>query len=71
MPRHLRGRQRVSPDEMARRLGVSRASLLLLESTPTTAWKIETLVAYVRALGLALELRALDPGNPGAKAVIS
>jgi hypothetical protein len=70
-PRHLRGRAGISSAEMAKRLGMNAPSLRLLEGTPTTAWKVETLAAYLRGLGLQLELRALDPSGQGREAVLT
>jgi hypothetical protein len=64
-PRYLRAREGIGAAEMARRLSMSVPTLQLLEATPTTAWKVETLTTYVGVLGLALELRAVDPAGLG------
>lgn len=58
-PRHLRAKAGVALPAMARALGMSPASLLELEATPTETWPLRVLERYVAACGHRLQLVAV------------
>jgi hypothetical protein len=61
-PRYLRAREGIGAAEMARRLSMSVPTLRLLEATPTTAWKVETLTTHLPAIA-SICWREAGPGG--------
>jgi hypothetical protein len=62
-PRQLRIKAGVKRATVAPALGISVASLRLLEATPLEAWKVEQLQRYVEACGRELVVAAVRDGH--------
>jgi hypothetical protein len=59
-PAHLRARERVDLDDMARRLGISVDDVRTLEAISTGLWEVTVLAQYLAALGFTLRVVAVN-----------
>jgi antitoxin HicB len=59
--------QKITPAEMARRMGTSRPTVYRLLDPAETGATLDTLERASRALGLDLEIRLVPAGRPTAR----